>query len=109
MWVRSLDWHSGLRIRHCHSFSLDQDCSSDLIPGLEAPCAVGQPKMKKRRTNVLGYDLELVTDAEEGKGGCRRVQMRPVGKFLKAALTNYHKLGGSKIEIYSLTVLDASI
>ena len=40
--------HSGLRSLHCCSYSLGCDCSSDLIPGPEAPYATGWLKMEKR-------------------------------------------------------------
>ena len=33
MQVWSLAWHSGLRLQHCHTCSIDHSCSSDLIPG----------------------------------------------------------------------------
>ena len=44
--------HSGLRICHCHSCSLDCDCGLDLIPGLGTPYAVGQPKMKEKNKHT---------------------------------------------------------
>ena len=43
--VWSPAWHSGLRSWHCYSFGLGRDCGSDLVPGLETPYAVGQPKL----------------------------------------------------------------
>ena len=49
-WVHSPAWHSGLRIWHCHSFSLGHSCISDLILGPETPCASGQPKKKKKKS-----------------------------------------------------------
>ena len=52
--VRSLAWHSGLRIWHCCSCGLDHNCSLDLILGPGTPCAMGQPKKKK---NFL-YNLD---------------------------------------------------
>ena len=47
MQVRSPAWHSGLRIPHCHRYGLDHNCSSDLIPGLGTPYAMGWPKKEK--------------------------------------------------------------
>ena len=41
-WARSLARLSGLRIRPWHN------CGSDLIPGLQTPCASGWPKRKKK-------------------------------------------------------------
>ena len=41
--------HSGLRIQRCHSCSLVQGCSSNLIPVPGAPYAMGQPKKKRRK------------------------------------------------------------
>ena len=48
MQVQSLAPHSGLRIRHCRNCGLVHNCSSDLIPGPEAPYAAGQPKKKNK-------------------------------------------------------------
>ena len=36
-----------LRIQPCCSCSIDDNCGSDLIPGLRTPCATGRPKRKK--------------------------------------------------------------
>lgn len=41
---------SALRIQCCRSCSLGCDCNLDLIPGLETPYALGQPKQKKINT-----------------------------------------------------------
>ena len=56
MKVQSLAWHSGLRIWHCCSCSVDPHCSLDLIPGPGTPYALGQPKKEeeeKKKTQVL--------------------------------------------------------
>ena len=50
--VRPPAQHSGLRIRRCHICSLGHDCGSDLIPGLGAPNAMGQPGKKKKKTSI---------------------------------------------------------
>ena len=47
--VWSLAQHSGLRIWHCCSCSVGHSCSSDLIPGLGTPCAMGWPKKKEKK------------------------------------------------------------
>ena len=44
-----LAWHSGLGTLHFCSCRLGQDCGSNLIPGLGAPYAAGQPKMTKKK------------------------------------------------------------
>ena len=49
MQVRSLAWHSGLRIQCCHSCGLGQDLSLDLIPGLGTPYAAGVTKKRKKK------------------------------------------------------------
>ena len=49
MHIQSLAWHSALRIWRCHNCSLGCDCDSELIPGLGAPHAAGQPKKKKKK------------------------------------------------------------
>ena len=49
--VRSLAWHSGLRIRRCHSCSFGHNYSSDLIPDQGTPHAVGRPKKEKKERN----------------------------------------------------------
>ena len=49
MQVRSLAWHSGLRIWHCHSCDLGQDCGLGLTPGLGASYAMDGQKWKKNR------------------------------------------------------------
>ena len=51
MWVPSPAQHSGVRIQHCHSCGVGQDCSLDLIPGLGAPHAMGQSKNGKKCSN----------------------------------------------------------
>ena len=48
-WVQFPAWHSGLRIPCCCSFGLGWECGLDVIPDLEAPYAVGWPKMKKKK------------------------------------------------------------
>ena len=57
MQVRSLAWHSGLRIQQCHSCSTGQNCSWDLIPGLGTPCATGQPKTYKQTNKKSGVPI----------------------------------------------------
>ena len=42
MQVRSLAWHSGLRIRRCHICGLVYNSGSDLIPGPGTPYAMGR-------------------------------------------------------------------
>ena len=46
MQVQCPAWHSGLKIRHCHS------CSSELIPGPGTPYAVGSPKKRKKGNKI---------------------------------------------------------
>ena len=48
-WVRSLAWHSGLGTQCCCSCGLGHNWGSNLILGLEAPCAAGWPKMTKKK------------------------------------------------------------
>lgn len=48
-WVRSLAWHSGLGTQCCSSCGLGHNWGSNLILGLEAPCAAGWPKMTKKK------------------------------------------------------------
>ena len=59
MKVGALAQHSQLRIWHCHSFSLGQNCGSDLIPGLRTPYATGWPKKKKKKMLIHGSWMEL--------------------------------------------------
>ena len=68
--VGSPAWNSGLRIRHCHSCSLGQNCSSDLIPGPGIPFAVGQPKMRgeKRGNSHHGVAETNLTSIQEDAG-----------------------------------------
>ena len=47
--VRSLAWHSELKICHCHRRCIGRRCGSDLIPGPETPYATGQPRKKKKK------------------------------------------------------------
>ena len=49
--VRSPAPQSRLRIWCCLSCSLGGSCGLDLIPGLETPCATGQPKKKNYYNN----------------------------------------------------------
>ena len=49
---QSLAWHSGLRIRHCHSCGLGHNCHQDLICGLGIPLALGHPKKEVQLTNT---------------------------------------------------------
>ena len=46
--VRSLAWHSGLRIWHHHSCSIGHHRGSDLVPGLGTPYAMGLPEKKRK-------------------------------------------------------------
>ena len=41
--------HDGLRIWHCHSYSLGRNCGLDLIPGQGTPEAMGRPKKEKKK------------------------------------------------------------
>ena len=50
--VRSPALSSGLRIWSCHSCGLGCNYGSDLIPGLGAPYATGQPKRKRKKKDV---------------------------------------------------------
>ena len=59
MQVWSLAWHSGLRIQHSRcSCSLACNCSSDLIPGPEAPYATGW--LKKKMQQVLVFHKKIL-------------------------------------------------
>ena len=52
--------HSVLRTSCCRSFGLGQDCGWDLIPGLGARYAEGQPKMEgKKKKKKNGGKREL--------------------------------------------------
>ena len=61
MQVRSLAWHSGLRIWRCHSCGLGCDCSSDLIPGLGTPHATSWPKLKQTNKNLEAERWRILT------------------------------------------------
>ena len=49
MQVQSQAWHRGVRSQGCCSCGLGGNCSSDLIPRLGAPYAVGQSKKEKKK------------------------------------------------------------
>lgn len=63
MQIQSPAQHSGLGIWHCHSFSVGPKYSSDLVPGLETPYALGQLKMgkKKKKDNPEKYKKMKIT------------------------------------------------
>ena len=65
--IWSPTWHRGLRIRHCCSCSVGQNYSSDLIPGLGTPNAVGHPKKKKRKRKIDMNFLFSYGDKWRGK------------------------------------------
>ena len=69
--VWSLTWHRGLRIRHCCSCSVGQNYSSDLIPGLGTPNAVGHPKKKKRKKEKerSTWTFSFLTEISEEANG----------------------------------------
>ena len=63
MLVQSPTWYSGLRIQHCHNCGIGCDCSSDLILGLGAPYATGQPKMEgDKRGGAIWKENKLKID-----------------------------------------------
>jgi len=47
--VWSPAWNSGLRTQGCRSCGVGHNRGSGLIPGLEIPYAMGQPKKKKKK------------------------------------------------------------
>ena len=51
MQVQSLDWHSGLRIPHCHSCGVGRNYGLDLIPGPGAPYAPTNKPTNQTPTN----------------------------------------------------------
>ena len=56
--VQSLAQHSGLRIWHCRGCG--HNCSSDLIPGLGTPYAVGHLPKNKTKQKLLLFGLLIV-------------------------------------------------
>jgi len=93
--VRSLAWHSGLRIQHCHSCSLGGDSSSDLIPGPGTPYAVEQGEKKRREIPTerklcedRGKDWRYAAKSQ-GKPGASRSWERP-GRILPWSLQRVH-------------------
>ena len=64
--VRSLAWHSGLRIQCGCNIGSGRDCGSDLIPGPGTPYAAGQPKTKKK----------ILHKVTQSKASCMSVVMK---------------------------------
>lgn len=78
-WVRD---HSGLS---CHSCSLVQACGSELISGLRAPCAMGQPK----RSIWLGlFETAKVMGWEVGRRAQRTKKAWRLEKIKEAQWLN---------------------
>ena len=63
MQVRSLAWHSGLRIWHCHGCGLGLNGGLDLIPDPGTPQAAGWPKKKKQKKGTNEPDYKTETDS----------------------------------------------
>ena len=76
--VRSPAQQSGLRIQHCHTYSIGHDCGSALTPGPGTPYAAGWPKKiplkneglwkQKHRQSKISLDLRIT---KEGPGEVR--------------------------------------
>ena len=69
-WVRSLAWHSGLRIWHCLSVGLVHSGGSDLIPDPRVPYAVGRPKKNHLPNShpASSWNLLYIQRGEKGQG-----------------------------------------
>ena len=79
MQVRTLAWHSGLRIRNCCSCTLGHKYNSDLIPGLVIPYAAGQPKKREKKKKGRKEGRK----EERGKEGRKEKERREGGKGKK--------------------------
>ena len=53
MQVQFPAWQRGLRAWHCCCCGIGSNCSSNVIPGLGTPYAVGQPKKKRKNLQCL--------------------------------------------------------
>ena len=66
--VRFPAQHSGLRIWHCHNYSLGRDWGLDMIPGLGTPYAMRQQKkgkIRRKKKVQLVYNAVLISAVQQ--------------------------------------------
>ena len=80
--VRSLAWHSGLRIRHCHSCGVGYNCGSDLIP---SPGTTYAMKWQERKEGGRKGRKEGRGREEEGKTRKKEEEEKRRGKEKQAS------------------------
>ena len=68
--VQSPAQHNGLRIQHCHSCGLGDNCGWDLSPALRTPDVERRQKKKKKKKKEEKIDYDTEEQGNKVYDGC---------------------------------------